>query len=125
MARNLLFRCYSPLKKLLPSSTLKTTRDFLERWTDFPWRRTYYGQFGEDAMLQNMLLGAGTKTAFERIASRRSGFYVDVGAFAPKQFSNTYSFYQRGWRGINIDATPGSSALFKKVRPRDISIEAL
>jgi len=28
-----------------------------------------------------------------------------------------------GWRGINIDAMPGSMAAFHKARPRDISLE--
>lgn len=53
------------------------------------------------------------------------GFYFDVGAYSPKQYSNTYLFYKLGWRGINIEATPGSIARFRRIRPRDISIEAL
>jgi FkbM family methyltransferase len=52
-----------------------------------------------------------------------SGFYVDVGAHHPYRFSNTYLFYLRGWRGINIDALPGGMKLFEKARPRDINLE--
>lgn len=52
------------------------------------------------------------------------GTYVDVGAYHPWRFSNTYFFYKRGWSGINLDATPGSAELFHKARPRDLSIEA-
>ena len=48
---------------------------------------------------------------------------MDVGAHHPVRFSNTYLFYKRGWRGINIDAMPGSMKKFHKVRPRDINIE--
>ena len=55
---------------------------------------------------------------------RDSGFYVDVGAHHPKRFSNTYRLYRRGWMGINIDANPGSMQMFKRVRPRDINVEA-
>lgn len=51
------------------------------------------------------------------------GFYVDVGAHHPVRFSNTYLFYLRGWRGINIDATPGSMVAFRNVRPEDINVE--
>ena len=40
-------------------------------------------------------------------------------------FSNTQYFYEHGWRGINIDATPGSMQLFQQLRPQDINIEAL
>jgi FkbM family methyltransferase len=53
-----------------------------------------------------------------------SGFYVDVGAHHPKRFSNTYRLYRRGWRGVNIDANPGSMEAFRCVRPRDINVEA-
>lgn len=70
-----------------------------------------YGQDGEDLVLDRLL---------ERQAE---GFYVDVGAHHPVRFSNTYLFYKRGWRGINIDAMPGSMRKFVRVRPRDINIE--
>ncbi|WP_020485677.1 FkbM family methyltransferase [Methylomonas sp. MK1] len=52
---------------------------------------------------------------------RTQGFYVDVGAHHPKRFSNTYSAYKRGWRGINIDPTPGVKELFDEIRPDDMS----
>jgi len=52
-----------------------------------------------------------------------TGFFIDVGAHHPKRFSNTYYFYRRGWRGINIDATPGTKRLFDKARPRDLNLE--
>lgn len=70
-----------------------------------------YSQEGEDAIL---------KRIFEK---KRSGFYVDVGAYHPKKYSNTYYFYKLGWRGINIDAMPGSMKSFNKSRPRDVNIE--
>lgn len=70
-----------------------------------------YGQDGEDLILNRLLEG------------QTIGFYVDVGAHHPVRFSNTYLFYQRGWRGINIDAMPGSMKKFKKMRSRDINIE--
>lgn len=56
-------------------------------------------------------------------SSRKTGFYVDVGAHHPQRFSNTNYFYQQGWRGINIDAMPGSMKLFDKLRCRDINLE--
>ena len=70
-----------------------------------------YSQEGEDLILNSVF------------GSQKSGFYVDVGAHHPKRFSNTYIFYRRGWRGINIDAMPGSMVLFKKVRSRDKNLE--
>lgn len=38
------------------------------------------------------------------------------------RFSNTYKFYKRGWRGINIEPNPDSFNLFKRSRPRDINL---
>jgi FkbM family methyltransferase len=54
---------------------------------------------------------------------RALGFYVDIGAHHPVRHSNTYYFYQRGWRGINIDAMPGSMEAFDRLRPEDINLE--
>ena len=55
---------------------------------------------------------------------QKKGFYVDVGAHHPFLFSNTQAFYERGWRGINIDAMPGSMRAFRRYRPCDINLEA-
>jgi FkbM family methyltransferase len=51
------------------------------------------------------------------------GFYIDVGAHHPQRFSNTQYFYLRGWKGINIDAMPGSMKKFDLLRPNDINLE--
>lgn len=70
-----------------------------------------YSQEGEDMILKRLFEG------------EENGFYIDVGAHHPKRFSNTNFFYKKGWRGINIDAMPGSMEIFNKQRPRDINIE--
>lgn len=70
----------------------------------------FYSQTGEDAILAHLLF------------DHHSGFYVDVGAFHPIQYSNTYYFYRRGWMGINIEPTAGQIDLFKNLRPRDINL---
>ncbi len=56
-------------------------------------------------------------------SDKMDGFYVDVGAYHPVLFSNTYFFYLNGWRGINVEARPGSRKLFDETRPRDINLE--
>jgi FkbM family methyltransferase len=78
-------------------------------------RRSHYSQFGEDALLQSYF--------DSKIARGERGFYVDIGAFAPITFSNTFWFYQRAWRGINVDAAPGSMRAFRVARPRDVNLE--
>lgn len=70
-----------------------------------------YGQEGEDLLLNRYF------------SWKTNGFYVDVGAHHPQRFSNTYFFYKLGWRGINIDAMPGSMAPFQELRSRDINLE--
>ena len=70
-----------------------------------------YSQEGEDMILRRI---------FDKV---KTGFYIDVGAYHPKKYSNTYYFYKLGWRGINIDAMPESMEKFKNIRPRDINIE--
>lgn len=63
------------------------------------------------------------RALFEQMPKNYRGFFVDVGAHHPIRFSNTYHFYRKGWRGINIDATPGSMRAFQWVRQRDINLE--
>lgn len=61
------------------------------------------------------------RSFFER--KNYKGFYIDVGAHHPHRFSNTLHFYQHGWRGINIEPTPGAIKLFKLWRKRDINLD--
>lgn len=87
--------------------------NFLKRINEmiFGFYRKSYSQFGEDVVLSTFL------------NEIKNGFYVDIGAYHPKRYSNTYFFYKKGWRGINIDAKPGSMKLFRKKRKRDINLE--
>lgn len=77
------------------------------------YKQCFYGQEAEDAVL----------CALIENALARQGLFVDVGAHHPLRFSNTYKFYQAGWRGINIDPTPGSMIEFNKLRPEDTNLE--
>lgn len=54
------------------------------------------------------------------LGRQKQGFYVDVGAYHPKIFSNTYLFYKRGWKGVCIDPNPAMEDLYAFVRPRDL-----
>jgi len=70
--------------------------------------RVSYSQHGEDLFL-TLLLGY----------ERTSGVYVDVGCFQPIVFSNTYIFYQRGWKGLAVDPNPQFRQAWRRYRPRD------
>lgn len=71
-----------------------------------------YSQDGEDMIL---------KALFEQKKGYK-GFYVDVGAHHPVRFSNTKYFYDKGWKGINIEPTPNAIKAFKTFRRRDINL---
>jgi FkbM family methyltransferase len=45
--------------------------------------------------------------------------YLDIGAYDPVKFSNTYLFYQRGANGFLIEPDPDLADNIKKRRPRD------
>ncbi len=64
-----------------------------------------------------------TLKLFTDVLRIEKGFFVDVGAAHPFNFSNTMLLYQLGWRGLNIDAAPGTAALFNAHRPEDINVE--
>jgi FkbM family methyltransferase len=70
-----------------------------------------FAQEGEDLLIAKLLQG------------KAQSFYIDVGAHHPLRFSNTYLLYKRGWRGINIDPSPGGMSAFELQRPRDINLE--
>lgn len=72
-----------------------------------------YAQNHEDVLLWRL---------FQNMAQ---GFYVDVGAAHPEWESLTKAFYDRGWRGINLEPNIHFYAMLEKERPRDINIRAL
>jgi FkbM family methyltransferase len=51
------------------------------------------------------------------------GFYIDVGANDPDIDSVTKAFYERGWRGINVEPAPQWFERLEKARPRDINLQ--
>jgi len=50
------------------------------------------------------------------------GFYIDVGAWSPDIDSVTRAFYERGWRGINVEPNPTFHAQLAERRTRDINL---
>lgn len=50
------------------------------------------------------------------------GYYVDVGAEDPDIGSVTRSFYERGWRGLNVEPVPEFHRRLQQRRPRDLNL---
>lgn len=69
-----------------------------------------YSQYGEDLII-DALLGCP-----------KSGCYVDIGANDPVFLSNTLRFYERGWRGINVEPEPNLFVKLSERRAQDINL---
>lgn len=91
---------------------LKTIRSYLRFYrhhsmSELRYARVSFSQFGEDLYL------------LEQFPGKNDGVYVEVGAFHPIQYSNTYLFYRRGWRGLAVEPQPHLAELYTRRRPLD------
>tara|TARA_B100000902_G_scaffold182675_1_gene175411 strand:- start:639 stop:1310 length:672 start_codon:yes stop_codon:yes gene_type:complete len=75
-------------------------------------KRNSYSQCGEDLFISQFF------------KNKRKGKYVDLGAFNPIKYNNTYLLYQKGWTGINVDLNQTSIDLFNIIRKKDKNILA-
>lgn len=73
-----------------------------------------YSGWHEDIMLLRALHGVHHDDAF----------YIDAGANSPVDDSVTKLFYDHGWHGLNIEASPYWYSRLATERPRDINIHA-
>jgi FkbM family methyltransferase len=48
--------------------------------------------------------------------------YLDLGAHHPYYLNNTYLFYRRGARGVNVEADPALATRLRRARPRDVTV---
>jgi FkbM family methyltransferase len=69
-----------------------------------------HAQNGEDVVLSR---------AF---ADLPTGFYIDIGACHPVEDSITLHFYERGWRGVNVEPDQTLHAAFVASRPGDTNL---
>lgn len=80
------------------------------------WSNTHfvsYAQNKEDALL------------YRALKHVERGCYVDVGACDPQRDSVTKAFYDRGWRGINIDPVSHWFNKLESERPDDINLQVI
>jgi FkbM family methyltransferase len=70
-----------------------------------------YAQNFEDVML------------WRALKSIKAGFWIDVGAAHPNEFSVTRAFYDRGWHGVNIEPEPDYAEALRAERPRDVNLQ--
>jgi FkbM family methyltransferase len=72
--------------------------------------RKSYSQNAEDLLIEKL------------VKKVSNGVYVDVGAYHPMTYSNTYALYQKGWSGYVVEPNEGLHMLYKYIRPRDTLI---
>ena len=103
-------RLKKALSILVPSALRGALVRMRARLLDIHAQKSY-SQEGEDMVLERIFAG------------KKGGFYVDVGAHHPRRFSNTYFFYRKGWKGINIEPNPEAIHAFQSDRKRDTNLQ--
>jgi FkbM family methyltransferase len=69
----------------------------LKKYFGDRYRKYVYAQCGEDIIVDFLRKRLGLKKEFT---------YLDVGAFHPSRFSNTYYFYRKGFTGVCVEPDP-------------------
>lgn len=76
------------------------------------YARTSYAQCGEDLIIDFIF----TDLSIDKPS------YIDIGAHHPRYINNTFLFYQKGARGINIEPDPILFSEFTSMRKEDINL---
>jgi FkbM family methyltransferase len=104
-------------KKIKTHGLIRTLLYSLEFAVRPVWRKFWvngvrksYSQDYEDVLIDKAL------------GNKNTGTYLDIGAFDPVDLSNTKRFYDRGWRGCNIEPEPLRFRKFVDARPEDINL---
>src|SRR5688572_6735284 len=71
-----------------------------------------FSQSGEDLIVDFILNGVGLSMPT----------YLDIGAHHPHYINNTYKFYKRGCRGVNIEPDPSLIVEFERIRSEDVNL---
>jgi FkbM family methyltransferase len=74
-----------------------------------PRGRQSYSQQGEDLIVDSIRSSLGISNPT----------YLDIGAADPIQDSNTYLFYQKGFRGVLVEPNPAFARRLRSERPLD------
>ncbi|MDR3193366.1 MAG: FkbM family methyltransferase [Treponema sp.] len=71
---------------------------------DGPW---FQGQADQDVL------------AYLYFKGKRTGFFLDIGAYDGKTYSNTYALEQLGWKGVCLEPLPDAFARLRRNRRCD------
>lgn len=115
---------FAPWRKIIPY--MQNILNLLKRYGFWQCVKfslgEFYGFIWNRCILHSFSLN-NEDIIFDKLTGyKKSGFYVDVGAYDPYRFSNTMRFYLRGWHGINIEPDTARWSRICKVRKRDINL---
>lgn len=107
---------YKTIKRILRQTALpfyNFATPYLNPEHPFPNNSTYVGSYSshKEDLIIDAIFGCKEK-----------GTYIDIGANDPVYHSNTKRFYQRGWRGINVEPVPRKWRELQNDRPEDINL---
>jgi FkbM family methyltransferase len=111
--RALLEQLNAPEMELHAELAIRFERDWQRSKFVFPALHAFvsYAQNAEDVLLHRAL------------GHVRNGHYIDVGANDPDGDSVTRAFYDRGWRGINVEPIAEQCARLRARRPEDVNLD--
>jgi len=75
-----------------------------------PYYRKSFSQVGEDVIVYHLL------------ANKKEMTYLDIGANHPIDLSNTYHFYEKGYRGVLVEPDIRICEKINQMRPDDICL---
>lgn len=101
---------FDKLKIYGPKKFLEYSLDEIRKIVFYRLLNGSYSQNREDLVIDKLLKNV------------KRGFYIDIGAYDPYRFSNTYRFYKKGWNGVNIEPDSNNYLKFVKKRSRDINL---
>jgi len=91
----------------------KTALKYLIEDIKIAINRKFFGSFSQHS--EDLIIAKLLKDV-------QKGFYVDIGANDPEIISNTRYFYDKGWRGINIEPHPEMYQKIIEKRENDINL---
>lgn len=91
---------------------LKKFKDRIGYAAGFSKGKRSFSQCGEDLLVNYVF----------NLRNIQYPTYLDIGANHPFFLSNTALFYQKGCRGVNVEANPGLIAEFRLFRRKDINL---
>jgi FkbM family methyltransferase len=111
--RHAVWRARSCFRSFPPLQAMRVLLVRLVQRVLDPYMIPSYSQTGEDRIIAALL------------SVERPGFYVDVGAHHPARLSNSLFLYEKGWRGVCIDANARLIERHRRMRPLDTAVNAV